>query len=414
MADRTGARRTPFLAGLAALLAATILLGVGRSIAVLVLARVLQGISAAVVWTVGLAMVLDSVGPENLGKVVGSLFSFISVGELAAPVLGGVLYEKTGYMGVFGVGAGMLALDFLMRILVIEKKTAAKYILTDRQTATRHPASQTDENGDDNPEDLNESSALLPGKETEPFTIPPNQNPLIHALPILYTLTSPRLLTALLLAFVQATLLSTFDATIPTTAQSLFSFSSLNAGLLFIPLDIPYLLLGPLAGWAVDKYGPRPAAVLAFGWLTVSLALLRLPGDDDVALSLSRAGRIALYAGLLALNGAGMAVIGAPSIVEASEVVRMYDEANPGFFGANGPYAQLYGLHSLVFSLGLTVGPVLSGGLRDRVGYGNMNAVVAGIACFTAVLSYFFIGGESGTKRKGGTGWRGVDLGSTI
>ena len=411
VADRTGARRTPFLAGLAALLAATILLGVGRSIAVLVLARVLQGISAAVVWTVGLAMVLDSVGPENLGKVVGSLFSFISVGELAAPVLGGVLYEKTGYVGVFGVGAGMLALDFLMRILVIEKKTAAKYILTDRQTATRHPASQTDEDGDDNPEDPNESSALLPGKETEPYTIPRNQNTLIHALPILYTLTSPRLLTALLLAFVQATLLSTFDATIPTTAQSLFSFSSLNAGLLFIPLDIPYLLLGPLAGWAVDKYGPRPAAVLGFGWLTVSLALLRLPGDDVVE---SRSGRIALYAGLLALNGVGMAVIGAPSIVEASEVVRMYDEANPGFFGANGPYAQLYGFHSLVFSLGLTVGPVLSGGLRDRVGYGNMNAVVAGIACFTAVLSFFFIGGASGAKRKGGSGWRGVDLGSTI
>ena len=152
--------------------------------------------------------------------------------------------------------------------------------------------------------------------------------------------------------------------------------------------------------------------MLGFGWLTVSLALLRLPGDDVVE---SRSGRIALYAGLLALNGVGMAVIGAPSIVEASEVVRMYDEANPRFFGANGPYAQLYGFHSLVFSLGLTVGPVLSGGLRDRVGYGNMNAVVAGIACFTAVLSFFFIGGGSaGAKRKGERGWRGVDLGSTI
>lgn len=52
VADRTNARRTPFLTGLLALLAATIMLAFGQSVAVLVLARVLQGISAAVVWTV--------------------------------------------------------------------------------------------------------------------------------------------------------------------------------------------------------------------------------------------------------------------------------------------------------------------------------------------------------------------------
>lgn len=75
VADKTGARQTPFLAGLAALLGATILLGVGQSIAVLVVARVLQGISASVVWTVGLAMVLDTVGSENLGKVIGSVWN---------------------------------------------------------------------------------------------------------------------------------------------------------------------------------------------------------------------------------------------------------------------------------------------------------------------------------------------------
>ena len=73
VADRTKARQLPFLAGLAALLGATILLPLGQSLAVLIVARILQGTSAAVVWTVGLAMVLDTVGPENLGKVVGSV-----------------------------------------------------------------------------------------------------------------------------------------------------------------------------------------------------------------------------------------------------------------------------------------------------------------------------------------------------
>jgi len=39
----------------------------------LVIARILQGTRAAVVWTVGLAMVLDTVGPESLVKVIGTV-----------------------------------------------------------------------------------------------------------------------------------------------------------------------------------------------------------------------------------------------------------------------------------------------------------------------------------------------------
>ena len=73
IADRTSTRQVPFLLGLAALLGATVLLWVGQNLPVLVVARILQGTSAAVVWTIGLALVLDTVGPENLGKTIGSV-----------------------------------------------------------------------------------------------------------------------------------------------------------------------------------------------------------------------------------------------------------------------------------------------------------------------------------------------------
>ena len=73
LADRVSTRQAPFLFGLAALLAATVLLFLGRSVPVLVLARVLQGISAGFVWTIGLALCLETVGPENLGKTIGSV-----------------------------------------------------------------------------------------------------------------------------------------------------------------------------------------------------------------------------------------------------------------------------------------------------------------------------------------------------
>ena len=65
-----------------------------------------------------------------------------------------------------------------------------------------------------------------------------------------------------------------------------------------------------------------------------------------------------------------------------------------------GPYAQLYSFNSLVFSLGLTVGPILAGALRDAIGYGNMNLVIACISGVTALLSLLYIGGKPGFMQK--------------
>jgi predicted MFS family arabinose efflux permease len=299
-----------------------------------------------------------------------------------------VLYDKTGYVGVFGVGAGMIGVDIIMRVAVIEKKTAAKYDRSSQNANNPRQHSTRDEDDDE----AGEEDALLRKKEDDKtYKIPEGQNKLIRALPILYCLRNPRLLVAFLVAFVQATLLATFDATIPTEAESLFNFSSLKAGLLFIALDIPYLIGGPLAGWAVDKYGTKPAAVIGFGYLLPILALLRLPSDQIIG---DTKNNIILYCVILALTGSGMAIIGSPSIVEASDVVQRYDKANPEIFGENGPYAQLYGFNSLVFSAGLCLGPILSGTLRDSIGYGNMNAVLAGLSGITAILSFIYIGGK--------------------
>jgi len=316
------------------------------------------------------------------------------VGELLAPVLGGVLYDKTGYAGVFGVGSAILGIDFIMRVLVVEKKVARRYEKND-QNPNPHSSRDIGEPNDSD-EEASEQTGLLPKKrkELESYKIPIQTQPrIVRAAPLLYCLRNPRLLTALLLAFVQASLLATFDATIPTEAQHLFDFSSLKSGLLFIALDIPYLLLGPVAGWAVDKYGTKYPAVCGFGYLVPVLILLRLPGEKIVG---DKNGNVTLYSGLLALCGVGMAVIGSPAIVEASAVIEKYDKANPDLFGENGPYAQLYGFNSLVFSAGLTVGPVVSGALRDSIGYGNMNIALASVAGLTAILAFFFVGGRIG------------------
>ena len=283
---------------------------------------------------------------------------------------------------MFGLGGAMLVVDFTMRLLVIEKKSAASYsedLAIDDDTQRMNPGEE------EHPESASEEQPLL-GTEKKEYEVPPNQHRWVQKFPFSFCLKDPSLLTALLVAFVQASLLASFDATVPIEGQELFGFDSLKAGLLFIALDIPYLILGPIAGWVVDRYGTKPAAVFGFTYVVPVLILLRLPHRGGKS-------QIILYCVILSLCGIGLAIIGSPSVVEASQVVQRYHKANPGFFGANGPYAQLYGVNSMVFSAGLTVGPLLSGGLRDKFGYGNMNLAVACLALITAVLSFLFVGG---------------------
>lgn len=300
-----------------------------------------------------------------------------------------------------GVAIGVLVIDFIMRLMVIEKKVAARYIENNPSLQKQH---RSDEEQDDQVQDdgtsrddgnadadANEESTLLPKGKSEGsdyYKIPQPQPRLIASVPILYCLSSPSLSLALIVALVQATLLSSFDATVPTHANDLFNYTSLTSSLLFIPLGIFNVLVGPIAGWSVDKYGTKPAAVVGYAFLVPVLALLRIP---EAATSGNLKEPI-LYAVFLGLCGMGLAVIGAPSIVEAGAVVEKFHNRNPEMFGKNGPYAQLYSLNSMVFSLGLSVGPVLSGALTESIGYGNMNAVLAAISGCTSLACYMYLG----------------------
>ncbi|KAH0093783.1 MFS general substrate transporter, partial [Aureobasidium melanogenum] len=71
VADRFESRRWSFMIGLLALAGSTIFLVVGNSLALIVVGRILQGLSAAVVWVVGLALLQDTVGSESIGQAMG-------------------------------------------------------------------------------------------------------------------------------------------------------------------------------------------------------------------------------------------------------------------------------------------------------------------------------------------------------
>lgn len=361
---------------------ATALLAVAQNVPVLAIARFLQGASGGVVWTIGLAIIIETVGQENLGTAMGTVFSFVSVAGLFSPICGGALYTATGYKGVFGVGMGLVCVDFILRALMVEKKVAEKY---GDSHSSRADVSQAEEDGEQTP--------LLPKTSTaqERYRLRKPGNRITRFLPILLVLRDSGLLMAIWIGFMQAFLLGSFDATVPLVASDQFGFDSLKAGLLFLPLGGADFLLGPVFGWCVDRYGTKVLSVLGFAELVPSLVLLRLSTDSFFAEKLDSGRQIALYAGLLAANGIGLSIINSPSIVEAGSIVEKYWQANEDIF-EQAPYAQLYAINSMVFSGGLAVGPMLAGYLRERIGYGNMNAVLAGICGLTSICAAFLMG----------------------
>ncbi|USP76000.1 hypothetical protein yc1106_03274 [Curvularia clavata] len=378
-------RQLPFLLGLILLLLSTILLAVGRSVAVLAIARFLQGASGGVVWTIGGAIVVETVGQENLGKTMGVLLSFVAVAGLFSPIVGGVLYTKTGYTGVFGVGLALIVVDFMLRVFMVEPKVAARYA-SPEPDASRN-SGNTQENTEETP--------LIPNSSvtSDHFRLSKPANRFTRSVPMLMLLRNTALLTAIWIGFMQALLIGSFDATVPLVASEQFGFNSLKAGLLFLPLGGADFFLGPIFGWCVDRFGTKPAAFLGFVWLIPTLILLRLPTESDLVDKLEPSRLIALYAGLLAANGVGLAGIGSPGIVEAGNVVEKYYKANKDLF-EHAPYAQLYGINNMVWGAGLTLGPLIAGLLRNKIGYGNMNVVLACLCALTAILSAIFLGGK--------------------
>ena len=91
-----------------------------------------------------------------------------------------------------------------MRILIIEKKVAKHY--DDKDGEERNGHAEEQENGEEDGHEDSEEDPLIRKQETDAYKVPSQQPKAVRSFPILYCLKDPRLLTALLLAFVQATL----------------------------------------------------------------------------------------------------------------------------------------------------------------------------------------------------------------
>jgi MFS family permease len=106
---------------------AQIMFMLGPAYWVMVLARIIQGANATIVWTVGLALLCETTPESQIGQQIGLAMTGLSVGIVLAPPLGGVLYSQLGFHAPFILTLGVLVLDLVLRLLVIERKDAVRW-----------------------------------------------------------------------------------------------------------------------------------------------------------------------------------------------------------------------------------------------------------------------------------------------
>ena len=224
----------------------------------------------------------------------------MNLGALIAPFLAGAIYDRAGYYAVFIVCLGVVAFDFVLRLIMIEKGKAEKWLgkqgMDNGEWITEGNWEETrallSKNSSSRSSSISVSSERIWREQETPET---EESSLLFKHPtklprswfaktfpaMTVLLSSPRILAAVYGCFTHTLLISSFDAVLALFVKRTFSWTSTGAGLIFLSITIPSTL-GTVIGALSDRYGPRVVSLFGFGLTVPALALMGVVTDNTV------------------------------------------------------------------------------------------------------------------------------------
>ena len=113
LGDLVGRRRL-LLAGLLLFIVASILCGIAPTLWLLIAARAAQGLGAAVMMALAMALVGEAVPKAKTGRAMGLLGTMSAIGTALGPTLGGMLISGFGWRAIFLVAVPLGILTLLL------------------------------------------------------------------------------------------------------------------------------------------------------------------------------------------------------------------------------------------------------------------------------------------------------------
>ena len=380
MGDKISSHRTLFVLGLVVVFLSTLCFALATNVWVILAARLLEGLSTAIVTTVGYVLLTEVVGPKHLGKAMGYTSMALSFGLMAGPVVGGFLYEYCGYFSVFYPVFGLLVLELVLRLMIVEEKGSfasspssasqpeAIQKTSSTEPTTEHPASEATSA---------ESQPLL-GSEA---TTPPRPVNAYIAL-----LRSPRFIVALIALFILNSIACGFDSILTPFLRDTFNMHSSQAAAIFLTLAVP-MLFAPLLGSLTDRFGPKIPSTVGLMLAVPSLTLLSLITHNTTS-------PIAKLAALFTFLGLAFALAMPPLRVEVSLVVEQMEREKAGQFGPSGAYGRAYSLVNVVVAAAGLVGPLYAGFMRLSAGWQVLAWINGGLSAAVLVCVVLVTGSK--------------------
>ncbi|KAL6300266.1 major facilitator superfamily domain-containing protein [Sparassis latifolia] len=398
--ERYKSRKTPLIIGLFALVGAQIMLMEAPKYWVMVLARILQGMSSSVVWVVGLALLCDTVPEAIVGRQLGLAMSGLSLGFLVGPSVSGALYNAFGFHGPFIFGVIVTMVDLFGRLLIIERKKALLWGVDPAAVMAKDDGVDKEEktfssdvhNAQTPPTAIVTEIIEIPAETTEipaddakmPYTLPslgggtdpmdaptiPERGPAL--LTVLASLgKSSRALSVFATTLIYGILYTSQEPALPLYLQAQWNFNASKVGLVYIAAVVPTVFSSALTGWLSDRIGTAGVTVLC---LALSLPWFSL---------LIIRGALAFFIVVYALANFFSSGVVSPLTAELAAVTRGLDGVG---------YAHVYGAFNLAYGIGSALGPLIGGQIYEHVKHGwtTIWLLATGLAVVSMALAFCY------------------------
>ncbi|KAJ2716726.1 hypothetical protein H4R19_000466 [Coemansia spiralis] len=385
--DRWKIRRWPMVFGLLGLGVTTILFALSNAFWQLVVARLAQGVSSGITWSIGLGMIAEVYPGKAMGQAMGVAFAGFTLGYLGGPLIGGGLYAAGGIHAVAIFVGALTFVDLVFRLLLVEPKPAQL-----RPASVATLGSNQDEKRDleapdepypdapptPSPPALGENADLECATPTG--TPAPHNDDQLASAPLkprttmLDLLKQWQILACCLANIIITSAPGAFEPLLPLHMRESFGSTSVISGVVFAALVIPSVIAGPIAGRLSDD--ERILAKIApfgrFGFMSVGALVLAgtiacvgaTKNIAGLAVNLAFVGFVAAFAGVPIMSAMG------------AHVERMGGDA----------YAMVYALFNIAYSIGVIIVPTVMPPIMNATSFAATLGIVSAMLVVGAAI----------------------------
>ncbi|PCH33242.1 MFS general substrate transporter [Wolfiporia cocos MD-104 SS10] len=356
LSEKYNARQIPLLCGQVALVGAQIMLMLAPTYWLMVIARLLQGLSSSVIWVAGLALICDTVPERSVGQQLGLAMSGLSLGFLVGPPVAGALFSRFGFHGPFIFGIVVTMVDLVGRLFIIERKDALRW--------GARPLSETRLAAPQSTQDGGTERIAVPS----PLSLAPERrSPFYIAIGKLVT--SSRAIAVCASTLMYGMILASQEPALPLHLQAIWKLNASKVGIVYIAAVVPTLFSSALAGWWIDKRGTALITIAALSFSLPWIVLLTINSS------------LAFFIVMFALENFGVSATVSALTAELASTTKILEGVG---------YAHVYGAFNMAYGVGSALGPIIGGQMYDHLDRGWMAICLFGTGLIVASMILTF------------------------